>query len=104
MPRASYEFQPYRMDPDDRALFRDDQPVSIPPKELETLLILVEKRGHIVGKQELLDRVWPGVFVEEGNLARHISYLRKRLGNPPAGGEFIETVPKRGYRFVAPVT
>jgi adenylate cyclase len=95
-----YEFGPYRLDAEERVLLRDTQSVSIPPKDLETLLVLVERNGHIVGKDELLEKVWPGVFIEEGNLARHIFNLRQVLGEGPDGRKYIETVPKRGYRFV----
>jgi len=84
-------------------LLRDDQPITLPPKDLETLLVLVERAGHIVEKEELLEKVWPGVFVEEGNLARHIFNLRQVLGDTSDGRKYIETIPKRGYRFVAPV-
>lgn len=82
---------------------RDGDPVSLPPKDLETLLVLVQRSGHIVEKEELLERVWPGVFIEEGNLARHIFNLRQVLGDSPEGRKYIETIPKRGYRFVAVV-
>jgi TolB-like protein/DNA-binding winged helix-turn-helix (wHTH) protein len=84
-------------------LRREDQPVILPPKDLETLLVLVEKAGHIVEKEELLQKVWPGVFVEEGNLSRRIFNLRQVLGDAPDGREYIETIPRRGYRFVAAV-
>ena len=84
-------------------MLRDDQPITLPPKDLETLLVLVERAGHIVEKEELLEKVWPGVFVEEGNLARHIFNLRQVLGDTSDGRKYIETIPKRGYRFVAPV-
>jgi len=84
-------------------LLRDGQPVTLPPKDLETLLALVEKAGHIVEKEELLEKVWPGVFIEEGNLSRHIFNLRQVLGDSPDGRKYIETVPRRGYRFVASV-
>src|SRR2546429_8626023 len=67
------------------------------------LLVLVERAGHIVEKEELLETVWPGVFIEEGNLARHIFNLRQVLGDSPDGRKYIETIPKRGYRFVAAV-
>jgi len=98
-----YGFGPYRLDAVERVLLRDGQPVTLPPKDLETLLVLVEKAGHIVEKEELLEKVWPGVFVEEGNLARHIFNLRQVLGDTADGRKYIETIPKRGYRFVAAV-
>lgn len=96
-----YEFGCYRLDPEERVLLRDGQPVIIPPKDLETLLVLVERAGHIVEKEELLEKVWPGVFVEEGNLARRIFNLRQVLGDSEDGRKYIETIPRRGYRFVA---
>ncbi len=96
-----YEFGPYRLDAEERVLLRHGDPVPLPPKDLETLFVLVERSGHIVGKEELLERVWPGVFVEEGNLAKHVFNLRQLLTAGTDGREFIETVPKRGYRFIA---
>jgi DNA-binding winged helix-turn-helix (wHTH) protein len=104
MPTTIYEFGPFRLDVGERVLTVEGRPVAIPPKELDTLSILLENHGHIVEKHQLLNCVWPGVFVEEGNLARHISYLRHRLSEHDQAQPFIETVPKRGYRFVAPVT
>ena len=98
-----YGFGPYRLDTIERVLLRDGQPITLPPKDLETLLVLVERAGHIVEKEELLEKVWPGVFVEEGNLARHVFNLRQVLGDSPDGRKYIETIPKRGYRFVAAV-
>ncbi len=74
----------------------------MPPKEMEVLLVLLQRRGHLVEKQIFLDAVWPGSFVEEGNLARHVSFLRQRLFNHSNGSTFIQTVPRRGYRFVDP--
>ena len=84
-------------------MLRDGQPVTLPPKDLETLLVLVENAGHIVEKEELLEKVWPGVFIEEGNLARHVFNLRQALGDTADGRPYIETIPRRGYRFVATV-
>lgn len=98
-----YEFGPFRLDAEERVPWRDGEAVSIPPKDLETLLVLVERAGHIVEKDELLQKVWPGVFIEEGNLARHVFNIRQVLGDAPDGRNYIETVPKRGYRFVGAV-
>lgn len=77
--------------------------VPLTPKLVETLLTLVERSGHIVDKGELMERVWPDTFVEEGNVARHVSLLRKTLSEWPDGASLIETLPRRGYRFIAPV-
>lgn len=96
-----YDFGPYRLDGVERVLLRDGQPLVLPPKDLETLLVLVERAGHIVSKEELLEKVWPGVFVEEGNLARRIFNLRQVLGDTEEGRKYIETIPRRGYRFIA---
>jgi pimeloyl-ACP methyl ester carboxylesterase/DNA-binding winged helix-turn-helix (wHTH) protein len=98
-----YGFGSYRLDAVERVLLRDGQPVTLPPKDLETLLVLVERAGHIVEKEELLQRVWPGVFIEEGTLARHIFNLRQVLGDREDERFYIETIPKRGYRFIAQV-
>lgn len=98
-----YEFGVYQLDTEEKVLVRAGQPVALPPKDLETLVVLVERAGHIVGKEELLEKVWPGVFIEENNLARRVFNLRQVLGDGPDGREYIETVPKRGYRFVGSV-
>ena len=96
-----YRFGSYSLDAEERVLLRNGQPVTLPPKDLETLLVLVERAGHIVEKEELLDRVWPGVFIEEGNLSRRIFNLRQVLGDSADERPYIETIPKRGYRFIA---
>ncbi|MBS1790745.1 MAG: alpha/beta fold hydrolase [Acidobacteria bacterium] len=101
--RYVYEFGPFRLDPAERLLARGDQLLSLTPKALDTLIALVEHSRHIVTKEELMNRVWPDIYVEETNLAQHISMLRKILGEREDGGQYIETVPKRGYRFVIPV-
>lgn len=98
-----YEFGAYRLDTEEKVLVRDGQAVPLQPKDLETLIVLVERAGHIVGKEELLEKVWPGVFIEENNLARRIFNLRQVLGEGPDGRKYIETVTKRGYRFVGSV-
>jgi len=99
-----YEFGKFRLEPTERLLIREDRPIPLPPRTFDTLLALVEKGGHLVDKDHLLERVWHGSFVEEVNLTVHISALRKALGTLDDGSGFIETVPKRGYRFTAPVT
>ena len=102
-PVCHYSFGPFVLNPAERVLLRDGRPVSLPPKAIETLLTLVEKPGHVIEKAELLARVWPNTFVEEATLAQNIFTLRKALDSSADGQEYIETVPKRGYRFVAPV-
>jgi serine/threonine protein kinase len=101
--RQFYAFGPFRLDAEKRVLVRAGRPVSLTPKTAEILLVLVENAGHLVHKDELMKRVWPDAIVEEGNLNKNVSVLRKALGEWEGGAEFIETVPKRGYRFVAPV-
>ncbi|MGE0133071.1 MAG: alpha/beta fold hydrolase [Blastocatellales bacterium] len=102
-PRYLYEFGPFRLDPTERLLTRGGLALALTPKAFDTLLALVENSRHVVTKEELMNRVWPDIYVEETNLAQHISMLRKVLVERPDGGQYIETVPKRGYRFVAPV-
>jgi len=98
-----HRFGRYQLDARERVLRRDGVPVSLPPKDLETLLVLVERAGSIVEKDELLAKVWPGIFVEEGNLSRRVFNLRQVLGDTEDGRSYIETIPTRGYRFVAVV-
>lgn len=97
------EFGAFRVDTAQRLLFRDDQLVPLTPKAFDTLQLLIEADGRIVEKEELLKKIWPDTFVEEGSLARNISILRKVLGESPDDQKCIQTIPKRGYRFVAPV-
>lgn len=99
-----YEFGSFRLDTAERVLLRDGQPVPLTPKALQTLLVLVESSGRILDKDVLLSRVWPDTFVEEITLAQNISTLRKALGVDQEGRQYIETVPRRGYRFVASVS
>jgi TolB-like protein/DNA-binding winged helix-turn-helix (wHTH) protein/Tfp pilus assembly protein PilF len=91
------------LDPAQRLLFRDGEVVSLTLKAVDTLVALLEHRGQLLTKDELLERVWPGTFVEEVTLAKNVSTLRKVLGEAPGGGKYIETHSKRGYRFVAEV-
>lgn len=99
-----YAFGPFRFDSEKRVLVRDGTPVPLAPKAAEILVVLVGNAGHLVDKDTLINRVWPDAFVEEGNLNKNIFFLRKVLGEWEGGREYIETVPKRGYRFVAPVS
>jgi len=99
-----YRFGPFRYDCGQRLLFRDDETVPLAPKVSETLRVLLERHGTVVEKAELLREVWPDTTVEEIGLARNISQLRKALGDESEAGNFIETLPKRGYRFVGAVT
>jgi TolB-like protein/DNA-binding winged helix-turn-helix (wHTH) protein/Tfp pilus assembly protein PilF len=98
-----YEFGPFRLDISERQLFRDGAPVSLTPKAFETLVMLVTKRGHVVEKDDLLKEVWKDTFVEEANISRHVWMLRKTLGENEKGQSYIETIPKRGYRFLVNV-
>jgi DNA-binding winged helix-turn-helix (wHTH) protein len=98
------EFGGFRLDLEGRVLFRDGAVVPLAPKALDTLAALVERRGHVVSKDELMERVWSDSFVEENNVNQAISALRKALGQGPGGPVFVETLPKRGYRFVAHVS
>jgi len=101
--RHLYGFGPFRLDPKECLLILDGKPVPLPPKAFETLLFLVENAGHLVDKDELIRRLWPDTFVEDGNVAKHVSLLRKILSEATNGREYIETIPKHGYRFVAEV-
>lgn len=100
----SYEFGRFRLKVAERVLLREGEIVPLTPKVFDILLTLVENRGQVVSKEDLMRRVWPSTFVEEGNLTQNISLLRKALGESPGGVQFIETVPRRGYRFVADIT
>ncbi len=97
-----YEFGAFRLDPAERLLWCMDEVVPLTPKAFETLVVLVENGGHVLGKDELLKTVWADTFVEESTLTSNISTLRKALRQNDEN-QFIETVPKRGYRFVAEV-
>ena len=98
-----YLFGAFRIDVTERVLFGERGAVPLTPKVFDTLLLLVENNNHVLGKQELIERIWPDSFVEDNNLAQNISILRKALGQSPGGQDYIQTVPKRGYRFVAEV-
>src|SRR5205807_9258946 len=98
-----YEFGPFRLDASDRLLLRDGKLVPLKPKVIDTLLLLVENSGRVLTKDELLGALWPDSFVEESNLPQNIYVLRKALGGSACETPYIETLPKRGYRFAAGV-
>jgi Tol biopolymer transport system component/DNA-binding winged helix-turn-helix (wHTH) protein len=99
-----YDFDGYRLDVEDRVLLRDDEIIPLTQKAFDVLLILVERHGRVVTKEELLNEVWADTIVEEGSLAQNIYTLRKILGASSTGEDYIKTVPRRGYRFSATVT
>ena len=98
--RELFEFDSYRVDPAERLLLRDGVHIPLEPKVFETLLVLIRHRGRLVTKDQLMKEVWPDTFVEESNLVRHISILRKTLSRGTEEPPYIETVSKLGYRFV----
>jgi DNA-binding winged helix-turn-helix (wHTH) protein/tetratricopeptide (TPR) repeat protein len=102
-PRGSVlEFGPFRLDVSRRVLWREGEVLPVTPKALDVLAALCEQPGEVATKDELMRRVWPETFVEEANLTVHVSALRKALGSQPDGRPWIDTVPRRGYRFVGP--
>jgi pimeloyl-ACP methyl ester carboxylesterase/DNA-binding winged helix-turn-helix (wHTH) protein len=103
-PKNFYLFDGFRVDVSERLLFRENREVPLTPKVFDTLLVLLENSSHVLTKKELMEKVWPDSFVEENNLAQNISILRKALGAGKEGEHYIQTVPKRGYRFVADVS
>jgi DNA-binding winged helix-turn-helix (wHTH) protein/TolB-like protein/Flp pilus assembly protein TadD len=100
---ALYEFDRFRLDPAEQRLLCGGEPVALTPKAFQILCALIQANGRLLNKDELIKKVWPNSFVEEANLSVNISALRKVLGDTPDGQKFIETVPKRGYRFVMPI-
>ena len=98
-----YEFGPFRLDQAERMLSGAGQVVALSPKALDLLIALVTKAGRVVDKEELMREVWPDTFVEENNLTVNISALRRALGSASSDQDYIQTVPRRGYRFVASV-
>src|SRR5262249_15800945 len=98
-----YEFGPFRLDTAERLLMRDNEVVSLTPKAYETLLTLVQSSGRVLEKETLMKCVWPDTFVEEGSLTQNISLVPRALGEGDQGQTYIETIPRRGYRFAARV-
>ncbi len=99
----TYEFGSFRLDASRALLLRDGEPVALPPKAFETLLLLLREAGRVLKKEEFIAHIWPDCFVEEGNLTQNVFVLRKTLGEGPHDHRYIVTVPGQGYRFVAPV-
>jgi DNA-binding winged helix-turn-helix (wHTH) protein len=100
-----YSFGRFAVDLGDQRITRNDGvTLMVPPKEFATLCCLLEARGRLVTKRELLARVWCGVHVDEGTIAHRISALRKVLGRDEKGKDYIETVPRVGYRLAVPVS
>jgi TolB-like protein/Tfp pilus assembly protein PilF len=102
--RVVYSFGPFRLNEAERLVLRNGQPVPLTPKVFDILLLLVKSAGHLVSKNRLLNETWPEVFVDEANISVNISTLRRALGENPGEHQYIETVSKCGYRFVAHVT
>jgi eukaryotic-like serine/threonine-protein kinase len=98
------QFGDFTLDVSERRLLRDGHPVALTPKAFDVLAALAARPGHLITKDELLKEVWPDSFVEESNLAYHVFALRRALGETADGESYVETVPKRGYRFIASVT
>src|SRR5437773_7215293 len=101
--KVLYEFDKFRCDPREHLLLCDGKPVSLSPKSFDILVALSRSNGQLLMKDELMRQVWPDSFVEEANLTVNISALRKVLGETSGTQQYIETVPKRGYRFIAEV-
>lgn len=101
--RRIFEFGSFRLDTSECRLYRDGETVPLSPKVFNILVVLVERNGRLVEKERLMEIVWPDTYVEEGNLVANISILRKTLGESHGKPQFVETIPKRGYRFIAPV-
>ena len=102
--RRLYEFGPFALDVAERRLAREGQPVALKPKVFDLLTVLIENRGRLLEKEQLYQALWPDSVVEEVNLNVNVSALRKALGETPASPQYIETIPKKGYRFIAAVT
>lgn len=100
---SGYAFGPFVIDTVRRTIREGDRPIPLHSKAFEVLVNLIADRERVVPKEELISRIWPDTFVQENNLARHVSTLRKALGESPDQSNWILTVPGRGYRFIAPV-
>jgi DNA-binding response OmpR family regulator len=96
-------FGPFRLETESEALFRGKEPIPLGQRAVAVLRVLVERSGELISKDHLIETAWPGLAVEEGNLAVQISALRRALGEVPGGEGWIETLPRRGYRYIGPV-
>ena len=94
-----YEFEDFRLDASTRLLYRGGEQVELTPKAVETLIALVESDGEVIGKEELMQKIWADTIVEESNLSQYLHVLRKTLGETSDGKPYIETFKRRGYRF-----
>ncbi|HEY2678671.1 MAG TPA: winged helix-turn-helix domain-containing protein [Steroidobacteraceae bacterium] len=99
-----YLFRGFELDPAERRLLGGGKPIALTPKVFDTLVLLVERAGHVISKDELIKTLWPRGYIDESNLTKHIWLIRRALGSGENDSDFIETVPRVGYRFVAPVT
>ena len=97
-----FEFGPFRLEPAEHLLMRGEEPVQLPPKAFETLVLLVQSSGHVLQKSALMEELWPDSFVEESNLTQNIFLVRKALGEDQAQ-QYVKTIPRVGYRFMMPV-
>ena len=100
----TYRFCGFELDPAERRLSQAGNSISLTPKVFDTLVVLVRRAGHVMSKEELMQALWPRGYVDESNLTKHIWLIRRALGDGEQDSRFIETVPKVGYRFVAPVS
>jgi eukaryotic-like serine/threonine-protein kinase len=103
-PREVFTFGPFRLDAGERLLWRGEAPVALQPKAFDTLVLLVRRAGQLVRKHEMLRELWPDTHVSEANLTQNVWLLRRALGEEEGGPVYLETVPRAGYRFVAPVS
>src|ERR1700685_2435751 len=101
--RQLLEFGPFRLDPEQRLLLRDQHPVPLSPKAFDLLHVLLQRSGQVVLKDDLMKLLWPDTFVEESHRGPHVFQLRKALGERPQDHSYIVTIPGRGYRFVQQV-
>src|SRR5215510_12784854 len=99
-----YEFGPFRLTPNEHRLYRNGEVILLPPKEFDLLLLLVQNPGQVMNRESLIRALWPNTVVEDANLNVHISALRKALAENQSEQHYIETLPRLGYRFIAPVT